>query len=182
MTIVNPDADLLIITAHGMGKRSRLGHGVADLDQHISGGGYRLTRRGSKGVISIRLREGDHVVQALLLDEDVDIIMTSVKGQLVRIETHELRTMGRSTQGVRIMRLREDDEISVVTKVAALPGEDDADVEIDAPEIGAVDAMDGAGADTVEDADGFEDVDDEIDEDVDADEIDEDVDDMEDDS
>jgi DNA gyrase subunit A len=128
MTIVNPDAELLVITTHGMGKRSKLGHGIADLDQHISGGGYRLTKRGSKGVTSIRLKEGDSVVQAIMLEQDEDLIMTSLKGLIVRINTEDIRTLGRSSQGVRIMRLRDDDVVSVITKVAKLDEDEMKDV------------------------------------------------------
>jgi DNA gyrase subunit A len=124
MTIVNPDAELLVITARGMGKRSRLGHGIADQDLEISGGGYRLTRRGGKGVTSIKLKPGDTVVQALQLEQDEDLIITSFKGLVVRINTADIRTLGRSSQGVRIMRLREDDVVGVVTKVAKLDGEE----------------------------------------------------------
>ena len=127
MSIAKPEADLLVITAQGMGKRSRLGHGITELDKDISGGGYRRTRRGSKGVMSIRLRPGDRVVQALLIEEEVDIIMTSVNGLLVRISSSDLRTLGRSTQGVRVMRLRPGDEVSVVSKVAAMPEEKNED-------------------------------------------------------
>jgi len=129
MTVVNPAAELLVVTATGMGKRSRLGHGVAELDSEIPGGGYRLTRRGGKGVISIRLRQDDRVVQAIQLEQDEDLLLTSVRGQVVRISTEGIRTLGRNSMGVRVMRLREDDEISVVTKVARLENEDpDSDV------------------------------------------------------
>ena len=129
MSIVDPAAELLVISSRGMGKRSRLGHGVAELDQEISGGGYRLTRRGSKGVTSIKLKPGDSVVQAIQLEQDEDLIMTSLRGLVVRINTKDIRTLGRSSQGVRIMRLREDDVVSVVTKVAKLEddGEDGGD-------------------------------------------------------
>jgi len=130
MTVVNPEAELLVVTAKGMGKRSRVGFGIAEKDAAISGGGYRLTRRGGKGVISIRLRDGDRVVQAIQLEQDEDLLLTSVKAQVVRISTQGIRTLGRNSIGVRVMRLREDDEISVVTKVAHLQDE--------APEEGVV--------------------------------------------
>ena len=125
MSVVNPSAELLVITTHGIGKRSRLGQGIAELDQDISGGGYRLTKRGGKGVTSIKLKPGDSVVQAMQLEQDEDLIMTSLKGLIVRISTEDIRTLGRSSQGVRIMRLREDDVVSVVTKVAKLEAKDE---------------------------------------------------------
>jgi DNA gyrase subunit A len=131
MTVVNPAAELLVVTIKGMGKRSRVGSGIAEQDAAISGGGYRLTRRGGKGVISIRLREGDRVVQAIQLDQDRDLLMTSVKGQVVRISTAGIRTLSRNSQGVRVMRLREDDEISVVTTVAHVDEAEAAGVVLD---------------------------------------------------
>jgi DNA gyrase subunit A len=125
MTIVDPEADLLVITANGMGKRTRIGTGIAEQDKDIIGG-YRLTRRGSKGVISIRLKDKDRVVCALQVISGDEILMTSVKGQLVRISTDEIRAIGRNSQGVKVMRLREKDLISSVSKVSEL---DDEEVE-----------------------------------------------------
>jgi DNA gyrase subunit A len=123
MSIVNPEADLLVITVKGMGKRTHLGSGVAELDKDLLGG-YRLTRRAGKGVISIRLREDDRVVAAIQLEEEEDILLGSVHGQLVRISSEDIRPMGRNSQGVRIMRLREGDEISSVSIVSKLDEEE----------------------------------------------------------
>jgi DNA gyrase subunit A len=123
MTVVDPAAELLVVTAQGMGKRSRFGTGIAEQDQ-ATGGGYRLTRRGSRGVMSIRLREGDRVVQAIPLPRDQDLLLTSVKGQVVRISTGGIRTLGRASRGVRVMGLREDDQIS---GVATMPHVDEAE-------------------------------------------------------
>ncbi len=119
MTVVDPEADLLVVTAKGMGKRTRLGTGIAELDQDIIGG-YRLTKRGGKGVISIRLAEDDYVVAALQVTEGDELLLSSVKGQVVRIGTDEIRPIGRNSKGVRIMRLRPKDEISSVSKVEEL--------------------------------------------------------------
>ena len=116
MTVVDPKADLLVITAKGMGKRTRLGIGNAKDDQNIIGG-YRLTRRGGRGVISIRLREDDRVVAALLVESGDEILFTSINGQMVRIATDDIRAIGRNSVGVRVVRLREDDEVSSVTKI-----------------------------------------------------------------
>ena len=128
MTVVDPDADLLVVTEQGMGKRTRLGQGVAELDKDIVGG-YRTTRRGSKGVISIRLRENDRVVKALQVTTGDEILITTVKGQMVRIGIDEIRSIGRNSQGVRIIRLREDDAVSSVSPIMEL--EDDEAGEAD---------------------------------------------------
>jgi DNA gyrase subunit A len=165
MTIVNPDAELLVITAHGMGKRSRLGHGIADQDLEISGGGYRLTKRGGKGVTSIKLKPGDTVVQAIQLEQDEDLIITSFKGLIVRINTADIRTLGRSSQGVRIMRLREDDVVGVVTKVAKLEGEESPTPAAERQPLPEDEIPDG-------ELDEGEEIDEEVDEDIPEDEDD----------
>jgi len=119
MTVVDPEAELLVVTAKGMGKRTRLGTGIAEQDKHIIGG-YRLTRRGGKGVISIRLKDDDQVVAALQVAPGDELLISSVKGQLVRISVDDIRAIGRNSQGVRIMRLREDDRISSVSRILEL--------------------------------------------------------------
>ncbi len=119
MTVVDPGADLLVVTEKGMGKRTCIGTGYAEQDKDI-GGGYRLTRRGGKGVTSIRLNEDDAVVAALPVESGNEIIMTSINGQMVRISTDNIRPIGRNSRGVRIMRLREGDRLSCVSLVQQL--------------------------------------------------------------
>ena len=139
MTVVDAAADLLIVTEHGMGKRTHLGSGIAERDRDLIGG-YRLTRRGGKGVISIRLKPDDRVVAALQLREDVELILSSVNGQFVRISTAGIRPLGRSSQGVRIMRLRADDRVASAAPVMELEaGSEDeeaaaADSQTEAPD------------------------------------------------
>ncbi|OGV65059.1 MAG: DNA gyrase subunit A [Lentisphaerae bacterium RIFOXYB12_FULL_65_16] len=178
MTVVDPQADLLVITTRGMGKRTRIGTGIAEQDKDI-GGGYRLTRRGSKGVISIRLRGEDKVVAAVQIEsEKQELIITSVNGQMVRIRASDIRTVGRSSLGVRVMRLRETDEISGVSVVEEmekkpaeeprieaaliqpLPPPDDDDLDEDFPD---------------EDADADDVVDDEVDDELEDDEVDDEL-------
>lgn len=126
MSVVDSEADLLVATKNGMGKRTALGTGIAEQDANITGG-YRLTRRGGKGVISIRLKENDSVVGALQVFGEEDIIMTTKRGQIVRIGTGEIRRIGRNSQGVRIIRLRENDELTGVSLVPNLPPDDPTD-------------------------------------------------------
>ncbi len=154
MNVVNPNADLLVITENGMGKRTHVGHGTAEEDRDLIGG-YRLTRRAGKGVISIRLNAGDSVVAVLQLEEaDEEIIMTSVKGQMVRISTGNIRPIGRNSKGVRVMRLRKGDQISSVTKVAEIDEEQEQEQGEEGESAGAQqDAATPAAADTGEGAD-----------------------------
>jgi DNA gyrase subunit A len=149
MTVVHPENELLVISAKGMGKRTPLGTGVsgaADGADEAEGatdaaegadaatadataprkGGYRLTRRGAKGVTSIKLREGDRVVAAIQVKPGTgaEILMTSVEGQMVRTPADDIRQTGRAAYGVIVMRLEGKDEISSVSLVDTLSAEE----------------------------------------------------------
>ncbi|MFW6413733.1 MAG: DNA gyrase subunit A [Verrucomicrobiota bacterium] len=128
MSVVNPEAELLVVTAKGMGKRSKLGVGNSELDKEV-GGGYRLTRRGGKGIKSIRLRPDDRVITALQVEEDDEILITTVNGQMVRTRVADVRAVGRNAQGVRVIKLREGDEVSGVTKVITMEEEDGDEIQ-----------------------------------------------------
>ena len=147
MTVVHPENELLVISAKGMGKRTPLGTGVsgtADAVDEAEGatdaatgadatssaaprkGGYRLTRRGAKGVTSIKLREGDRVVAAIQVKPGTgaEILMSSVEGQMVRTPVDDIRQTGRAAQGVIVMRLEGKDELSSVSLVDTLSAEE----------------------------------------------------------
>ncbi len=102
----NKKMSILSITEKGYGKRSALDE-------------YRLTGRGGKGVINIRTedRNGD-VIRSLPVTDDSSIIATTTKGMIVRISVDDLREMGRATQGVRIVKLKEGDKVADVVLVA----------------------------------------------------------------
>jgi DNA gyrase subunit A len=170
MTVVDPEADLLVITKNGMGKRTHIGQGNAEADKDIIGG-YRLTRRGGKGVTSIKLKTDDEVVGALQVTDGEELLMTTTNGQMVRISVSDIRAIGRSSQGVRIIRLREGDAISSVSLIQELDMEDE-DAEVTE---GDEALIEGSAADTDPDEDLDTDVDEDADEDVDED-IDEDQD------
>ncbi|MCJ8328998.1 MAG: DNA gyrase subunit A [Lentisphaeria bacterium] len=114
MAIVVPSTDLLKITELGMGKRSNIGTGDAQIDK---GSGYRLTRRGGKGVTSIKLKENDAVVASLRIQSGDEIMIITEKGQIVRMKTDEIRTIGRTSQGVKVMNLKKDDKIISITLI-----------------------------------------------------------------
>jgi len=96
--------EILVVTDGGMGKRS-----------YVST--YRKTKRGAKGVVNIRLREGENVLKAIQICDDDEILLTTAGGILVRIPAHEIRTIGRASKGVRIMNLNENDKITGVAKL-----------------------------------------------------------------
>jgi len=96
---------ILTITEKGFGKRS-------DLD------GYRKTSRGAKGVINLNVSEktGKVVNSISVNDKDSAIIITT-KGMVIRVKMKELRIMGRATQGVHIVRLKDNDKVADIVKV-----------------------------------------------------------------
>jgi len=118
-----PGADLLTVCENGYGKRSN----VDD---------YRLTNRGGKGVINIKAndRNGKVVAVKEVIDED-ELIMITREGMSIRSRVADTRTIGRNTQGVRLINLQDDDKVVGVARLAEK--EDDED------ELGGAEALDG---------------------------------------
>lgn len=106
--ISRTDANLLVVSEKGYGKRS-----------HIDD--YRITRRGGKGVktINITPKTGKLVALKEVVDTD-DLMIINKSGIVIRLAVSELRVMGRATQGVRLIKLNENDEISGVEKIARI--------------------------------------------------------------
>ena len=96
------DADLLVVSKKGFGKRSS----ISD---------YRITGRGGKGVKTINITEktGPLVAIKEVVDDD-DLMIINRSGITIRMAVIDLRVMGRATQGVRLIKLTGDDEISSV--------------------------------------------------------------------
>lgn len=108
MICVEPEkANVLVVSENGYGKRS-------DIED------YRTTNRGGKGVKTINLTEKTGSLIALLdvTDEEHLMIITR-SGLTIRLEIASLRVMGRNTQGVKLINLRNDDAIAAVAKVSA---------------------------------------------------------------
>lgn len=105
MAIVDPKDVLLTVTQKGYGKRS-----LVD--------GYRKIKRGGKGVITIRTveRNGD-VVKVLTVNDGDEIIVTSVKGMVIRMPVSGISVLGRATMGVRLMRLKDRDRAVAVARL-----------------------------------------------------------------
>ena len=99
------DANLLVVSEKGYGKRSL----VDD---------YRVTKRGGKGVKTINVTDktGKLVAIKEVVDKD-ELMIINRSGITIRIEVEELRVMGRATQGVRLIKLNDDDKISSVEKI-----------------------------------------------------------------
>ncbi len=107
---------LLVVTEGGMGKRSLVGT-------------YRKTRRGAKGVTSIRLIDGETVVSAIQIVQGDELILTTENGIMVRIPVDEIRTIGRASKGVRIMNFKGEDNITGVAKVVEVDEEKKSETE-----------------------------------------------------
>ena len=103
---------LLVVTSGGMGKRSYVE-------------GYRLTRRGAKGVKNVNLRPGEEVIAALRVRHGDELILTTERGMISRMHVDEIRLVGRNSKGVKIMDLRKNDRITGASVV----------LEVEAPEV-----------------------------------------------
>jgi DNA gyrase subunit A len=104
--IDNMDSSVLVVSENGYGKRS-------DVED------YRVTNRGGKGVKTINITEKTGNLIALKNVTDLDDLMViNRSGITIRIGVDTLRVMGRATQGVKIIRLRDDDSIASVAKVS----------------------------------------------------------------
>ena len=103
--ITRDDANLLVVSENGYGKRSLIDD-------------YRITNRGGKGVKTINITEktGKLVAIKEVVDDD-ELMIINRSGITIRIEVSELRVMGRATQGVRLIKLNDDDRISSVEKI-----------------------------------------------------------------
>ncbi len=106
METVDDEKSLLTITENGYGKRT-LFHK------------YRVTRRGGKGIINLRTtNKTGHVIGIASVAKEDDIIVTTTGGLTIRTPVSEISTIGRATQGVRIIKLNENDKVaSFVTAV-----------------------------------------------------------------
>ena len=105
-------ANVLVVSENGYGKRS-------DIED------YRITNRGGKGVKTINLTEKTGKLISLIDVTDEDNLMIITKsGLTIRLEVSSLRVMGRNTQGVRLINLRNDDAIAAVAKVSAAKEEE----------------------------------------------------------
>jgi DNA gyrase subunit A len=105
MEIVEEEGLILSISENGFGKRTKLTD-------------YRLQSRGGKGVINMKTstRNGK-VVGILSVREDTDLMIVTKNGKIIRLESAEIRQAGRSTQGVRLVRMEDDDQVAAASVI-----------------------------------------------------------------
>jgi len=120
VSVHNFEDDILVVSERGYGKRSN----IED---------YRITNRGGKGVktISITKKTGGLVAIKNVTDTD-DLMIINKSGIAIRMGVEDLRVMGRATQGVRLINLKDNDSIAAVAKVMK---EDDPVDEVDIRDI-----------------------------------------------
>ena len=98
INIAEDDADLLVVTENGYGKRTR----VAE---------YPVKGRGGMGVKTVQLTEAKgHLVGSRVVRDGYQVMLISTAGTVIKIPVEDVKRLGRSTQGVIVMRLRGDDE------------------------------------------------------------------------
>lgn len=114
--------EVLVVTDGGMGKRSFVS-------------AYRKTNRGARGVVNIRLREGEKVLTVVQITGDDELLLTTERGQISRIPVAEIRRVGRASLGVRIMNLNSNDRITGAAKLVKVADDGNStDIPVEVPE------------------------------------------------
>lgn len=104
MDLVEKDKDLFVISEYGYGKRTPLEE-------------YRVQTRGGKGVKTYNIKDSTGpIINAKVVDEDDEVMLISFSGTIIRLSVSDISTMGRATQGVRLMNMRDEDRVVSVAK------------------------------------------------------------------
>lgn len=105
MDVVNEHEDLLIVTSKGYGKRTPISE-------------YRIQSRGGKGIKTLNITaKNGNIVSLKIVNDEEDLMIITAMGTLIRTSIAGISRMGRNTQGVRLIHIRDDDEVATVTKV-----------------------------------------------------------------
>ncbi len=123
MVAVNDmESNILVVSSNGYGKRSRLED-------------YRITNRGGKGVktISITEKTGD-LVAIKNVDDSNGLMIINKSGIAIRMAVEDLRVMGRATQGVKLINIKDGDSIAAVAKVIHEKDDDQHEEELESTE------------------------------------------------
>ena len=124
MVVADPEATLLTACEKGYGKRTLFGpNQTADgddenEDETSSSSRYRTQNRGGKGVRDIKTsKRNGRVISIVTVNDDDELLLMTAGGKIQRIACSDLGVIGRNTQGVRIMRLADDDSLAVIARV-----------------------------------------------------------------
>ena len=122
MRVADPSATLLTVCEKGYGKRTPFGPNIGDLNEDgeeaSSSARYRTQKRGGKGLRDIKTTDRNgNVIGISSVNDDDELLLMTAKGKIQRIKCSEISTIGRNTQGVRIMRLKDDDTLATIVRV-----------------------------------------------------------------
>ena len=113
MIMADDEGSILTATEHGYGKRTPVAQ-------------YPVKGRGGQGVISIQANERNgEVVGAVQVGDDDETMLITNSGTLVRIAVSDISEMGRNTQGVRLIRLSEDEKLAEIEKIESIEKEEE---------------------------------------------------------
>jgi DNA gyrase subunit A len=119
--VIGEEGLVLSISDNGYGKRTQLTD-------------YRLTNRGVKGVINMKTtKKTGKVVAILAVKEDSELMIVTRDGKMIRIDSGEIRQAGRSTQGVRLVRMEENDQVAaacLIPEAEEKPDDDQANLTL----------------------------------------------------
>ena len=117
--VINSNEEVMVVTEKGYGKKTPISE-------------YRLTHRGSKGVKALNVTEKNGMLVALLaISEELDLVIITDSGVVMRMSMAQVSTLGRATQGVRLIRLKDEQKVATVSLILK---EDDTEENISIPE------------------------------------------------
>ncbi|WP_438433598.1 DNA gyrase subunit A [Gorillibacterium sp. sgz500922] len=114
MDVVSENDSVLIVTAKGFGKRTPMSD-------------YRSQSRGGKGIKTLNITPKNGLVVGLnVVKDDEDLMIITTQGTIIRMSMDGINLMGRNTQGVRLINIKEDDEVATVSRVEKSEDPEDA--------------------------------------------------------
>lgn len=117
MEVVEPDQEVLVVTENGYGKRTPESE-------------YRIQSRGGVGLKTIHVTEKNGKMVALkTVDGLEDVMLMTINGMIIRMDIEDISVIGRSTQGVRLIRLADDERVSSVAKVLKDDSSEEDEIE-----------------------------------------------------
>lgn len=143
MDVINEGHDVLVVTVNGYGKRTNEAE-------------YRMQTRGGKGIKTLNITERNgRVVGLKVVNDEEDIMIITALGVLIRTSIEGISTMGRNTQGVRLINIKHPDEVSTVARTEKYVDSDEEESEEQAAEGEielAEDAGDQSAAESIDDS------------------------------
>ncbi|KAA0265137.1 MAG: DNA gyrase subunit A, partial [Chlorobiota bacterium] len=114
--VIKRTSTVMVVTDKGYGKRS-------DVND------YRVTNRGGKGVITVKTTDKTGKLMAMMeLNDNDELVCMTSGGMVIKMSAKDIRTMGRNTQGVRVINLKDNDSITDIAKV--VPDDEEGEAEL----------------------------------------------------